>query len=84
MIWLDDEGHIVMRSTYKHQGVENIIGYQKTIIHLLQTQNQDCVNEDTTYNALAILEDMLFVENQVNILDVQKAKRKAEFEKLTK
>jgi hypothetical protein len=69
MIWLDDEGHIVIRSAYNSQSLENIIEYQKALIHLLQTQDKNLVNQDTTYSALSLLEDMLFVPEQINIKD---------------
>lgn len=79
MIWLDDNGHIVMRSNYKHKSSEDIVNYQKSIIHLLQTQNSDCFNEDTTYNALDLLENLLFEPSQVNVEDLIKKEISKEF-----
>ena len=67
MIWLDNEGHIVMRSNYNNQSAEDIIDYQKAIIHLLRSQDKDFVNQETTYNALELLEAMLFEPSQLNI-----------------
>ncbi|MBP7397862.1 MAG: hypothetical protein KA933_12980 [Flavobacterium sp.] len=81
MIWLDNEGHIVMRSNYNYQSAENIIDYQKAIIHLLQSQNKDSVNEETTYNALELLETMLFEPSQLNIENAMKEKIQQEFVK---
>lgn len=79
MIWLDDKGHIVMRSNYNYKSAEDIVNYQKSIIHLLQTQNHDCVNEETTYNALDLLENLLFEPAQVNVEELLKKEIQKEF-----
>lgn len=79
MIWLDDNGHIIMQSNYNYKSADDIVNYQKSIIHLLQTQNSDCANEDTTYNALDLLENLLFEPNQVNVEALMKERIKKEF-----
>lgn len=65
MIWIDNKGHVIIKSNYACQTTEDILDKQKAIIHLLQTQNSDCFDEMTSYNALALLEDMLFAPEQI-------------------
>lgn len=81
MIWLDNNGHIVMRSNSNYKSADDIVDYQKAIIHLLQTQNKECTDENTTYNALDLLEMMLFEPSQLNIENSMNEKIKEQFVK---
>jgi hypothetical protein len=67
MIWLDDEGHIVMRSNANYQCADTIVDYQKSLIYLIQCQTADTFNQDIHYSALDLLENILFEPQQITL-----------------
>lgn len=64
MIWLDDNGHILVKTQESRQTVERILEYQKSLLYLIQTQNKDFFDEEIHYNACELLNNLLPSQEQ--------------------
>lgn len=64
MIYINDQGKIVMQSNESRQDLERIMDYQKALLHLIQNQNKECFDEYNNWVACELLSNLLFDESQ--------------------
>lgn len=55
MIWLDDNGNIVIRTEIKAKDVHEIHHMKKTVLDLLATQNKDFHDPDENFWAFELV-----------------------------
>ncbi len=55
MIWLDDDGNIVIRTDIKAEDIYEIDAMKKTVLDLLATQEPDFHNRDSNYWAFELI-----------------------------
>lgn len=65
MIWLDDDGHIVIRTELTKNDMEQVIEMRKSITFLLQTQDKDFYDREQSYNAFELLSYLEFQPDQI-------------------
>lgn len=55
MIWLDDNGNIVIRTDITKNNVNEIVEMKKSVLNLLNTQMTDFVDRDENYWAFELV-----------------------------
>ena len=65
MIWLDEDGHIVIKTNLTTKELDQIIDMKNSITFLIKTQDKDFHNSDINYNAFELLSYLEFEANQI-------------------
>ena len=55
MIWLDDNGNIVIRTDITKKNVNEIVEMKKSVLNLLNTQMPDFIDRDENYWAFELV-----------------------------
>ena len=55
MIWLDDNGKIVIRTEININNLDQIVGMKKSVLNLLNTQIPDFIDRDENYWAFELV-----------------------------
>lgn len=55
MIWLDDNGNIVIRTDITKNNVNEIVEMKKSVLNLLNTQMTDFIDRDENYWAFELV-----------------------------
>jgi hypothetical protein len=55
MIWLDDNGNIVIKTDITKKNVNEIVEMKKSVLNLLNTQMPDFIDRDENYWAFELI-----------------------------
>lgn len=55
MIWLDDNGNIVIRTDITKKNINEIVEMKKSVLNLLNTQMPDFIDRDENYWAFELV-----------------------------